>query len=67
MWMPYMLTYIIDILCKWKQICAYWTYGDDGSEESMVCCGGSGVLLEARRHGFPVEHGDIGVRIGCVP
>ena len=31
-----------------------------------MCCGGSGVLLEARRRGLPVERGDIGVHIRCV-
>jgi hypothetical protein len=31
-----------------------------------VCYGGSSVLLEARRWGFPVERGGIGVRVHCV-
>jgi hypothetical protein len=49
MWMPYRLTYISDIHCKWKQICACWTYGGGGSGGSSVCYAGLGVLLEARR------------------
>jgi hypothetical protein len=69
--MPYRLTYILDIPCKWKQICARWTCGGgnsgDGNKGSLVCCGGSDVLLEARRWGFPVERGGIGVRVRCVP
>jgi hypothetical protein len=32
-----------------------------------VCCGGSGVLLEARRWGFLVERGGIGVYVRSVP
>jgi hypothetical protein len=32
-----------------------------------VCCGGSGVLLQARRRGFLVEHGGISVHVRCVP
>jgi len=32
-----------------------------------MCCGGSDVLLEARRRGLPVEHGGIGVCVCCVP
>jgi hypothetical protein len=28
-----------------------------------VCCGGSDVLLEARRWGLPVECGGIGVKV----
>jgi hypothetical protein len=32
-----------------------------------VCCGGSGVLLEARRWGFLVERGSIGVCVRSVP
>ena len=32
-----------------------------------MCCGGSGVLLEARRQVFPVERGDIGIRVYRVP
>jgi hypothetical protein len=31
-----------------------------------VCCGGSDVLLEARRRVFPVESGGIGVRVRSV-
>ena len=31
-----------------------------------MCCGGSGILLEARRRGLPVEHGGIGVHVRCV-
>ena len=32
-----------------------------------MCYGGSGVLLEARRRGLPVECGGIGVCVRCVP
>ena len=32
-----------------------------------MCCGGSSILLEARRRGLLVEHGGIGVRVRCVP
>ena len=32
-----------------------------------MCYGGSGILLEARRQGLPVERGDIGVCVYCVP
>jgi hypothetical protein len=39
----------------------------EGSGESPLCCGGSGVLLEARQRGFLIEHGDIGVHVCCVP
>jgi hypothetical protein len=56
----------IPIPCKWKQICARWTC-DGGNGGSLVCCGGSGVLLEARRWVFPVEHDNIGVRVRRVP
>jgi hypothetical protein len=31
-----------------------------------MCCGGSGILLEARWRGFPVERGGIGIRVHCV-
>ena len=59
--MPYRLTYILDIHYKWKQIYARWTCGGGGgggrggggSKGSLVCCGGLGILLEARRQGFP--------------
>ena len=47
--------YIGCIPYKWKQICVRWTCGSGGDEGSPVCCGGSGVLLEARRQVFPVE------------
>jgi hypothetical protein len=46
--------YIGCIPCKWKQICACWTC-DGGSGRSPVCCGDSGILLEARRWVFLVE------------
>jgi hypothetical protein len=32
-----------------------------------VCCGGLGILLEARRWVFQVERGGIGVRVHRVP
>jgi hypothetical protein len=32
-----------------------------------VCCGGSGILLEARRRVFPMESGGIDVRVCRVP
>jgi hypothetical protein len=32
-----------------------------------VCCGGSGILLEARRWVFLVERSDIGIRVRLVP
>jgi hypothetical protein len=48
----YVDLYIGCIPCKWKQICAHWTCGGGGSP---VCCGGSGILLEARRWVFLVE------------
>jgi hypothetical protein len=32
-----------------------------------VSYGDSGVHLEAGGGAFPVEHGDIGVRVSCVP
>jgi hypothetical protein len=32
-----------------------------------VCCGGFGVVLEARQWGLLVEHGGIGVRVHCMP
>jgi hypothetical protein len=61
--------YIGYIPCKWKQICAHWTCGgiDDGNGGSPVCCGGSCVLLEARRQVFLVERGGIGVHVRRVP
>ena len=65
MWMSYRLTYIGYFPFKWKQICARQTSG--GGEGSLVCCGGSGVLLEARWRGLPVERIDIGVYVHCVP
>ena len=48
--------YIGCIPYKWKQICVRWTCGGGGGNRGFsVCCGGSGVLLEARRRVFPVE------------
>ena len=68
MWMPCRLTYILDIHWKWKQIFAHWTCDSGGGGGgSPVCCAGSGVLLESRRRGFPMEHGGIGIRVHCVP
>ena len=32
-----------------------------------MCCGGSGILLEARWRGFPLEHDGISVCVHCVP
>jgi hypothetical protein len=58
--------YIGCILYKWKQICAHWTCGG-GGDGSPVCCGGSCILLEARQRVFPVERGDIGIRVRHVP
>ena len=61
--------YIGYIPYKWKQICARWTCDDSGGGNggSPVCCGGSGILLEARRWVFPVEHGSISVHLCRVP
>jgi hypothetical protein len=60
--------YIGYIPCKWKQIYTYWTCsGDGGNGGSPMCCGGSCVLLEARRWVFLVEHGGTGIRIRRVP
>jgi hypothetical protein len=61
--------YIGYIPCKCKQICARWTCGgsDGGNGGSPVCCGGSCVLLEARRLVFLVERGGIGVHVRRVP
>ena len=53
-----------------KQICARWTCGGGGGGSdrgSPVCCGALGILLKARRRGFLVEHGGIGVHVRCVP
>ena len=58
--------YIGYIPSKWKQIYAHWTCGGGGNRGSLVCCGGSGVLLEARRWVFPVERG-IGIHVCHVP
>ena len=64
----YVDLYIGCIPCKWKQICVHWTCsGGDGNGGSPVCCGGSGVLLEARRWVFPVDCGSIGIHVHCVP
>ena len=53
--MTYRLTYFGYFPFKWKQICARWTCGSGGGGGSPVCCGSSGILLEARRRVFPVE------------
>jgi hypothetical protein len=57
--------YIVYIPYKCKQIYARWTCGGGGTgnEGSLVCCGGLGVLLEARRRVFLVEHSGIGIRV----
>jgi hypothetical protein len=60
-----MLTYILDIsLASGTNLCPLdlrrrWRW----QQRSLVCCGGSGFLLEARWRVFPMEHGDIGVRV----
>jgi hypothetical protein len=43
--------YIGYIPCKWKQIYTRWTCDGDGGSSggSLVCCGGSSILLEARQ------------------
>ena len=43
--------YIGCIPCKWKQIYTHWTCGSGGGGAnggSLVCCGGLGILLDAR-------------------
>ena len=57
----------IPIPCKWKQICARWTWAGGGNEGSPVCYGGLGFLLEARRWIFLVEHDGISVHVHQVP
>jgi hypothetical protein len=60
--------YIGCVPCKWKQIYARWTCDGGGiNRGSPVCCGGIGILLEARRWVVPVERGGIGVRVRRVP
>ena len=72
MWMPDKLTYIgyIPIPRKWKQICARWTCtgsAGGGNGGSLVWCGSSGFLLEARQWVFSVEHDGIGIHVCRVP
>jgi hypothetical protein len=62
----YVDLYIGCIPYKWKQICTRWTCGG-GEGGSLVCYGGSGILLEARWRVFTVESGGIGVRVCSVP
>jgi hypothetical protein len=38
----------------------------EGGGGSLVCCGGSDILLEAKRWGLPLERGGIGVCVRCV-
>jgi hypothetical protein len=63
------LTYILDIspASGNKSMLVGLCGGGGGNRGSLVCCGVSGILLEARQWVFPMEHGGIGVRVRRVP